>query len=388
MRCRNRYPNRQRKGGVLVLAALFMVVILGMVAFAVDFGYLAMARTELQRTADAAAIAGCWELMDNSPPGATADLTTEIALARQTASQYVTANTVCNGTVGVNTNSANDSGGDIVIGNLDNPSLASSFLTFSNPNEYNAVQVRVSKSASSNGVVPLFFGRVFGMAGQAVDAQATAALLNNIGGFRVPADGSNLEILPFALDQQTWDDMLNGGGDDAFKWDDATQSIVSGHDGVREINLYPQGTGSPGNRGTIDIGGSNNSTADIARQIVHGVNQSDLDHIGGELKLDSSGKLYLNGDTGISAGVKDELASIIGKPRVIPIFSTVAGPGNNATYTIVKFAGVRILDVKLTGAMSGKRVILQPAKIVTDGAIANTSGTTSYSIYSVPWLVR
>ena len=182
--------------------------------------------------------------------------------------------------------------------------------------------------------------------------------------------------------------MLNGGGSDDFKWDEGTQSIVSGHDGVREINLYPQGTGSPGNRGTVDIGGSNNSTADIARQIVHGVSQSDLDKIGGELKLDTSGKLYLNGDTGISAGVKDELASIRGKARIIPIFNTVVGPGNNATYTIVKFAGVRILDVKLTGAMSGKRVIIQPAKVVTDGAIANTNGTPSYTIYSPPCLVR
>ena len=388
MRRRNGYPNRQRRGAVLVLAALFMVVMLGMVAFAVDFGYLTMARTELQRSADAAAIAGCWELMDTSPPGTTANLTAEIALARQAASQYVASNSVCNSTVGVNSNSANQSGGDIVIGNLNNPSLGSSALTFTNPNQYNAVQVHVSKSASSNGVVPLFFGRIFGMQGQAVSAQATAALLNNIGGFRVPADGSNLEILPFSLDQQTWDNMLNGGGTDAYKWDEATQTIVSGQDGVREINLYPQGTGSPGNRGTVDIGSSNNSTADIARQIVQGVNQSDLNKIGGELKLDASGKLYLNGDTGISAGIKDELASIKGKPRIIPIFSTVVGPGNNATYTIVKFAGVRILNVKLTGSMSGKNVIIQPAKIVTDGAIANTSGTTSYTIYSPPWLVR
>ena len=44
----------------------------------------------------------------------------------------------------------------------------------------------------------------------------------------------------------------------------------------------------------------------------------------------AGGKLYLNGDTGISAGVKDELASIKGQPRIIPIFSTVSGNGNNA----------------------------------------------------------
>ena len=71
--------------------------------------------------------------------------------------------------------------------------------------------------------------------------------------------------------------------------------------------------------------------------------------IGGSLQFNASGVLHLNGDTGISAGVKDELASIIGQPRIIPIFSSVVGPGNNADYTIVKFVGVRILAVKLTG---------------------------------------
>jgi len=47
--------------------------------------------------------------------------------------------------------------------------------------------------------------------------------------------------------------------------------------------------------------------------------------------------------------VKDELASIVGKPRIIPIFDSVSGPGNNASYEIVAFAVVRIMDVKLTG---------------------------------------
>ena len=48
------------------------------------------------------------------------------------------------------------------------------------------------------------------------------------------------------------------------------------------------------------------------------------------MEFDANGKLYLNGDTGISAGVKDELASIIGKPRIIPVFESVSGNGNNA----------------------------------------------------------
>jgi hypothetical protein len=183
--------------------------------------------------------------------------------------------------------------------------------------------------------------------------------------------------------------MLAGGGGDSWSWDAENQVVGPGTDHVREVNLYPQGTGSPGNRGTVDIGPSSNSTCDIARQIVHGVSPSDLAHLpGGQLALDSNGVVYLNGDTGISAGVKDELASIVGKPRVIPIFRSVSGPGNNAQYEIVRFVGVRVLDVKLTGPMSGKRVTIQPAQVKMEGGIPGGDTQTSDYVYSPVWLVR
>ncbi len=357
----------KRRGNVLVLTAALMVVVLSMVAFAVDLGYLEVAKTELQRTADASAIAAAWELIRSETTSST-DMTAQISSARAKATQFAAANPVLTLAPSVDSNSGNSAGGDIVIGYLANPSNASATLDTSQPNSSNAVQVRVRKSAgSTNGSVPLFFAKALGLDHQDVQATATAALINNFGGFKAPSNGSNLQMLPFALDKQTWNDLLNGGGSDDFSYDPDTKAVAGGHDGVREVNLYPQGTGSPGNRGTVDIGGANNSTADIARQIVDGISPGDLAAIGGELKFNCDGKLYLNGDTGISAGVKDELASIIGKPRIIPIFDSVAGPGNNATYTIVQFAGVRIVDVNLTGKMSSKRVIVQPAKVIAVG---------------------
>ena len=87
--------------------------------------------------------------------------------------------------------------------------------------------------------------------------------------------------------------------------------------------------------------------------------------------------------------MRNELASIAGKPRIIPLFESVVGNGNNATYTIVGFAGVRVMDVKLTGKMSGKRVIVQPARVQVYGGIPASDGTkTSYYLYSPVWLVR
>ena len=180
---------------------------------------------------------------------------------------------------------------------------------------------------------------------------------------------------------------MNGGGTDDWSWDPNSKHVSMGGDGQREVNLYPQGSGSPGNRGTVDVGGANNSTCDLARQILDGVSPQDMQALadsGRQLQFDSSGNCDLNGDTGISAGVKDELTSIVGKPRVIPVFSTVVGPGNNAEYTIVKWQGVRIVDVKLTGPMSKKHVTIQAAPVVSKGVIpSNGTGTSSFVFSSV-----
>jgi hypothetical protein len=226
------------------------------------------------------------------------------------------------------------------------------------------------------------------MLGQDLVAEATAGIVRDVKGFQTPADNSNLELLPFALDQETWNDLMAGNGSNSWKWDEATGQIVPGSDAELEINLYPQGTGSPGNRGTVDIGSNNNSTADISRQIVHGVSPNDLAYHGGNLTFDNNGELFLNGDTGISAGVKDELASIKGQPRIIPVFSTVQGPGNNAQYTIVKWFGVRIMDVKLTGPMCKKHVTIQAAPITAKGVVPGETSGTSDHVYSSVVLIK
>jgi hypothetical protein len=219
---------------------------------------------------------------------------------------------------------------------------------------------------------------------------ATSAMATQVKGFSSPPNSTTgINLLPFALDLQTWNDMLNGGGTDVYNYNTVSGLLTSGSDGIREVNLYPQGTGSPGNRGTVDIGGSNNSTADIARQIIHGISSEDLEDLGKPLVLDANGTMTLNGDTGISAGVKDELASIIGETRIIPIFSQVSGNGNNANYTIVQWAGVRILHVKLTGSMSSKKLIVQPAPIIARNVVSgDASRNWSDSIYSAVVLVQ
>src|SRR4051794_38189266 len=350
---RQRQHRRARRGNILVLSAVLMVPMMGALAFAIDLGYLYNTRTEMQRTADAAAVAATWELIDENVVKGVSNSTQIASNARAKASQYASLNAIGGTAAQLGTD-------DVQMGYIASPwDPTSPFLTTGYSAAPNAVRVKVLRNSSRNGAIPLFFAPVLGVNSASLQIEATAAYVPGLGGFKPPTDGSNLGILPFALDEDTWNAMLAGGGDDSYSYSHGSSSVGTGGDGVREVNLFPQGTGSPGNRGTVDIGSSNNSTADIARQITSGINASDMAHMGGSITFGADGTLHLNGDTGISAGVKDELTSIVGKTRFIPIFRSVVGPGNNADYTIVKWVGVRVLAVKLTGSASSKYVMVQ-----------------------------
>lgn len=391
MRLINRFNSRcqrsTRQGAVTILAALLSIVMLAMVAFAVDVGYVLSVKEELQRTADATALAAVWDYGKHMADKV--DYQTSESNARQTAQQYATCNVIANGGPLLDQNSSNSANGDLVFGFVNDfyhPQMTTGNASSTKP--YNAVRVLVRRDSGLNGEAPLFFGRLFGLTGTPLQAEATAALIRDVKGFSTPHNGENLDLLPYALDLETWESWMAGTGDDDWYWNSESKSISPGSDGWLEVNLFPQGTGSPGNRGTVDIGSSNNSTSDIARQILYGINAADMAYMGGSLAFDASGKLYLNGDTGISAGVKDELAAIKGQPRCIPIFSEVSSPGNNATYTIVKWMGIRIMDVKLTGPMSKKHVTIQAAPMVGPGVIPSTTTGTSSYVYSPAVLVK
>ncbi|MFO0911926.1 MAG: pilus assembly protein TadG-related protein [Pirellulales bacterium] len=376
---------RHRRGGILILALVCLTAMFAFAALAIDVGYLMNARTESRRAADAAALGACWEYSKAVAAGKSVIDATTIATTK--AKAYASGNPVASVAPSLATSGSN---ADIKVGYLSDLTNRSAPLDFSNPARNNAIEIRVRRTEQMNGAVPVFFARVFGLDSRDVVASATAAMLRNVNGVKTPSDGSNLDLLPFALDLQTWNLLMANSSTltDTWKYNESTKTVSAGGDGIKEVNLYPQGTGSPGNRGTVDIGSSNNSTADIARQILNGVSAADMAYVGGKLEFNSQGYFELNGDTGISAGIKDELASIIGKPRVIPVFSQVTGPGNNAVFRIVKLVGIRITEVKLTGSNNTKRVMIQPAPVVLKGAIQGTSTSSSDYVYSRVVLVR
>jgi Flp pilus assembly protein TadG len=384
-----RKSDQLRKGSVLVLAAGTLVLVFAFTAFTVDVGYITTTKAEMHRSADAASLAATLELADAYGPGKLFTMDQAVARAR-TASHDVAAGNRSGGDLSTYVDGARD----VRFGQYNYDSATDTWIKSWGVAPYNLVEVTVRRdqAASVNGDAPLdlFFAPVIGTKQANVLVKSTAALRPGVGFRKVP--GQNIGILPITLDLETWEDLMAGAiTDDQYSYNDANGQVSGGADGIFEVNLYPNGNVlmPSGNRGTLDIGSTNNSADDISRQILYGLNDDDwqglMDTQGiTELRWDGM-EVDIQGDTGISAGIKDELDAIKGIPKAIPIFSQVSGPGNNAIYTIVRFVGIRVMNVRLVG--SNKQVIIQPAPFFDTAVVWGETELTADSILAPGALV-
>jgi len=396
MMCRksNRF---QKRGAAVATVAISGTVLIGFAAMAIDMGVIYHTRIQAQRSADAGALSGAWKLLGEDRIKGTIGLSTAIQQARETASDMAGVNRVFDSGPEVDLNTANAAEGDVVLGRLEDfTNRHEPLATNVDPSQFNSVSVLVHRDSARNGPIPFFFGQIFGLTTKDVSARAVAAARDEIVGFKVTEYSGNAPLLPFTIKLEYWQALLDGTltTGDHYAYDPETRTVSSGSDGINELNMYPGGGGGspgtlpPGGFGTVDIGSPDNSTVDISRQIREGVNADDLAYFGGELKLNADGVLPLSGDTGISGAINDDLLSIVGQARVIPLFTTVSGPGETATFTIVAFAGIRIMHVKLTGSMRSKQIIVQPAVVVDDTFISGEREGQNYFVYLPPALVR
>jgi Flp pilus assembly protein TadG len=374
---RSRRKNK-RRGAILVLGAIASVLMVAFMAFAVDLGYLFVARTELQRSADAAAIASAWRLLDESRFGGDEAFAAVQTAARNAAAQYAGSNDVCNTSPRIDMNVENHPNGDVVFGRL---MEGGNMSTYGNPAKHNAVRVLVRRSGERNGEVPLFFARFLGFDSSEVTAQATATFGDGVTGFRPTERTGNTTLIPFAIQVNYWEQFLvgaEGTGDDVWEIDPETDSVWRGSDGIREITIYPNATGSSGNFGTLEIGNPNNGVGELSDQIANGISKADLAYQGGELGLGPC-----NGDPGISGGIKHGLRDAVGKARTIALYDTVSGGGNNSVYNIVGFTGIRVMDYWLDGEKANDeldyRVVVQAAVVIDDSAVSGSG--RSYGVY-------
>ncbi|APZ93202.1 pilus assembly protein TadG-related protein [Fuerstiella marisgermanici] len=396
-----------RRGVILVFAAVMLLISFAFAAFVVDFGMVTLTKGQMQNAADSAAHAATLEIARSFGPGneLTVDQAESIARARavEMISKFRTGDVAATDAHQVR---------DIRVGRRSWNDSDKEWEDEWGVSPYNMVEVTVRRTNTDTTALPMTFAKLLGRENFELTTTSVYALQPG-NGFTLPPGtppSDTIHLLPIALDLGSWSNLLDqvygtstssacgnvgtGQGanansfDDEYAWN-ANDRVVEADesDGILEINIYPDlNSGlAPGNRGTVDLGHAGNSTSDLKRQIRYGLNSYDLSFFpNNRITFDSSGALYLNGDTGISAGIKDALEDIIGQVRAIPIFISVTGQGNNATYTIVKFVGVRIMGVKLTGGPNSRHLTVQPAVFSDSHVLRGDLSVNVDSILSQP----
>jgi hypothetical protein len=140
---------RARRGAVAAYTAIVLIVLVGFLGLAIDWGYMTWTALKLQNAADAAALAGAQQVWNSHSD------------ARAAAINLANLNEAGGKSVMLDENAANNPNGDIVIGKYDRTN--GTFTETTDPQVANAVKVVARrKTGSKGGPLPLFFGPLFG----------------------------------------------------------------------------------------------------------------------------------------------------------------------------------------------------------------------------------
>ncbi len=377
-RARDRWPCRVPRGVSLAMSALLTPVLVGFLAVSVDTALLATGRNQLRTAADAGALAGAVNLIDQYNKYGTSSVSTQIASAQAQARAIGQSNKVLGQASVFLDNASNSASGDVVVGYVNPTTRAWTPPPLSALLMPNSVRVNGYRNANHSGDVALAFGKIYGFGSTSItNIQSTAsAWAYSVKGF----DGNkgSVHLLPIVLHKDNYNAMMAGTTTDEYSYNPLTNAVTSGSDGITESRLYPIKTGNPGNWGTINVGVSNNSTSTVADQIRYGITPAQMaTYPNSKIELDTSlnpPSLTFDANPGISAGLKDDLESIIGDPVTIPIYDNSGDNGNNAWYRVVAFAPARVVDVNFQDG--DKYVIVQPAIIRDASAIEGVPQST------------
>ena len=370
------------------MSAVLAVMLFGMVAFAVDLGWIAVVKSDLQNAADSAALAGANPLMDNYVlyhlPNQTAAqkstlLNSAMAGARAKAKQFAGYNAAG----GVGSLSLLDA--DIEFGFLDASSKYTAMPTYTG--YPNTVKVTIRRDEKANGKLGLFFGGVFGLKSTSVASTASATLYSGkIDSFKISTN--KVGLLPMTYDVNHWYDFLKTGkGPDGLIMIDLSSANPM-------LQIYPS-IKYKGNFGQLSLNDTHVGASTEISWVHDGVPKSDIQSLINSSLIPLSKhdvtKWDWLGDTGFKSSLVQAVNEEQGGVFLLPLFKPYnpapltyqggVGNGSAHSFNIVEFVGVKIMH----SPSDNKIVYVQPAAVIEPDAvfdpasIAPTGTSTSQS---------
>lgn len=225
-----------------------------------------------------------------------------------------------------------------------------------------------------------------GGSGGSSGSSGSLASINGGSGSSVTAPNLKCLLLPVAFDVNYWNQYFaNGKSPDGNVYTTTVNNIT-----IPQIQIYPSPQQCPGNFGLLDIGPWTNATPDYENWILNGPSSSDLKYLlsQGMLPVCAQTPKAWKGSPGLRNVLSGDFATIIGKPRLLPLFQpastspyqAASGAGSNATYNIVGFAGVTVTQV--TGNGSNLSICVRPCGVLDPTAVFDP--TTVYPAGTQP----
>jgi Flp pilus assembly protein TadG len=399
----------RRRGATVPLFAILLVPLVGMLAFSIDLGYIALVRTDLQTAADAAALAGAEKLQtlyvnyltarlpgsQLSPGSILTTATTNTGTPdcpMYTAEQFASYNKAGNVSITVRDQ-------DVSFSYLDaNGNFNQNYWAFGLTGGFpNSITVVTRRDNVMNTPVSLFFGPIFGFYKKELEATATATIysgdvtsLQVIQGVTTTSYISP-HILPVALDMNIWTQFYKTGLS-------PDGQIHLAANGSPELFVYPLGptstfstpTNTPGSFGLLDVGPPSTDSPAFRNWIDNGQTPNDIKYLinQGLVPVSVSAPKQWTCGPGLKSTLQPNFYSQMGVPNLIPLFTPASAPagytalstgsyvaasnqGSNATYAIVGFAGVTISQADASG--SNMNISIQPCAVVDPTAYISPS---------------
>lgn len=300
-----RRANKGRRGQIVVMAPIVIVVLTCMLAITVDVGRIVLERALLQNGCDAAALAGAQVLMRERLDGASEP---EARLAARKEAAAIFLSNSEEAAVGIQFGAQADDGPFAVVG----ASVAAT-----------RVRARASRRADApGGALPLVFAGFFTFRSADVTAAATAEVSDKI-------VGVSAGLGPFAVPKHRIPDL---GEEMTFY--------------PADPDAYDEGNGAdkvaPGCWGLLNLDGGALSTTEIIDWVLNGYDEP--------LELDpEDGYTWVSGTSGFRASLQKPLISIIGEPMIVLVYDELVGGGSNASFRCVGFMLLTITGCKLVG---------------------------------------
>jgi hypothetical protein len=155
----------------------------------------------------------------------------------------------------------------------------------------------------------------------------------------------------------------------------------------------------PGNWGTLDIGSTSNGASELSDQILNGLRQSDIDalHTDGRIannsQIDGDAPTWMQGDPGLSTGIKNAVQQVYGQTRLVPIYDQLAGQlsGNNVEIKVIGWGVVQVVDSNWNGATNThvtiKKAYMYDGDLRPNADLGNTTDIIN-AAYTSPILVE